>query len=143
MKSSYFSILIFAIFASCALPRYKKQPDGVRMVHYHTGVEYRGVNLFEWFFKFKNPRYGEGYGELVKDPNALYGKSKSRYTTRVKDRRTYVKPPTEEQWVKMLAPDSVKNEIVDSTTVSKSSSTKSKKKIKSKITVDTESSGAE
>ena len=46
----------------------------VRMVHYHDGTEYRGVSLFHWYFKGKNPRYGDGYPKLVKDPAAEYKK---------------------------------------------------------------------
>lgn len=38
------------------------------MVHYHMGYEYRGVSLWDWHFKYKNPRYGEGYPTLVNDP---------------------------------------------------------------------------
>lgn len=108
------------------------------MVHYHNGLEYRGVTLWEWFFKYKNPRYGEGYGVLVKDPAAMYGKSKSHYTTRVKARRTYVKPPTEEQWANMLNPP------VDSSSLSKGDTTSKtteriKKTEKKKKSVDSES----
>ncbi len=113
----------------------------MQMVHYHNGLEYRGVTLWEWFFKYKNPRYGEGYGVLVKDPAAIYGKNKSHYTTRVKARRTYVKPPTEEQWVNMLNPP------VDSTSLTKTDEKKEivdnkpKKENKKKKAVDNESSG--
>lgn len=114
----------------------------MQMVHYHNGLEYRGVTLWEWFFKYKNPRYGEGYGVLVKDPAAIYG-NKSHYTTRVKARRTYVKPPTEEQWANMLNPP------VDSTSLTKTEDKKEivdnkpKKENKKKKAVDTESGGYE
>lgn len=121
------------------LSRYKKQPDGVRMVHYHFGTEYRGVSVWEWWFKFRNPRYGQGYNELVKDPSSLYGKNKNKYTTRVRSRRTYVKPLSEEAWVKLISPDTASNNSTKKTDKESDSKKKNSNK-KSKKAADSESS---
>ncbi|MDX2191085.1 MAG: hypothetical protein SFY32_14585 [Bacteroidota bacterium] len=58
------------------MKRCKGRLCGVRMEHYHDGYEYRGVSLFEYIFKFKNPRYGNGFPEPTKDPSAVYDKKK-------------------------------------------------------------------
>ena len=115
--AGYISLFfIFFLLQNCALPKYEKQPDGVRMVHYHTGYEYRGVSLWDWHFKYKNPRYGQGYGFLSKDPAAVHKKNKGKFVTKVPDNRTYVKPPTIEEWVKLTTPPEKKGGLVEDST---------------------------
>ena len=55
---------------ACVMKRCRGRQCTVRMEHYHDGYEYRGVNWFTYIFKYKNPRYGKGYPDLVKDPSA-------------------------------------------------------------------------
>ncbi len=135
LKIIYFLVLLFFLF-SCALPRYKKQPDAVRMVHYHYGEEYRGVSLWDWFFKYKNPRQGQGYGSLAKDPAAVHKKNKGRYITRVKDNRTYARIPTEEEWIKLTNPPKPKSGLVDTSTTNKKEKEPTKKEKKASLTPD-------
>lgn len=61
---------LILISPGCAIKRCKGRKCGVRMVHYHDGYEYRGVNLFVYLLKYKNPRYGRGFEKPVKDPSA-------------------------------------------------------------------------
>lgn len=44
----------------------------VRMIHMHEGVEYFGKNhwfLKSWFYTGKNPKVGEGFRKMKRDPH--------------------------------------------------------------------------
>jgi hypothetical protein len=44
----------------------------VRMIHLHEGVEYFGKNhwfLKAWWYTGKNPKIGEGFGKMRRDPH--------------------------------------------------------------------------
>lgn len=69
----FFFILTFSL-NSCFKPRCKNRQCGVRMEHYHNGDEFRGVSLFNYIFRYKNPRTGNGFPEIVKDPAAVVKK---------------------------------------------------------------------
>lgn len=71
----------------------------MRMVHYVDGTEYRGVSQWDWIFRYKNPRYGEGYAKLAKDPSAVTKKNKRNYATKVKEYRVPVKRMTMNEWL--------------------------------------------
>ena len=62
--------LTFSLSSCLFMARCKNRQCGVRMEHYHNGDEFRGVSLFDYIFKYKNPRTGNGFPELVKDPAA-------------------------------------------------------------------------
>lgn len=61
-------------------------------MHYHTGDEYRGVSVFTYMFKNKNPRYGWGYPNLVKDPNGVDDSDKNGYDVKSKENLKVIKP---------------------------------------------------
>lgn len=61
-------------------------------MHYHDGDEFRGVNKFTYFFKNKNPRYGWGYPNLVKDPNGVEDPDKNGYDKKSKANLNAKKP---------------------------------------------------
>lgn len=77
---------------SCWPKRCKGRQCTVRMMHYHHGDEYRGVNKFTYFFRNKNPRYGWGYPNLVKDPNSIDNTDKNVYDKKSKANLKVIKP---------------------------------------------------
>lgn len=93
MKKIVFVFIIFIFIShSCVIKRCKDRQCTVRMVHYHNGDEYRGVNLFTYLFKNKNPRYGWGYPNLVKEPNAVPNADKNGYEIHSKANLKVIKP---------------------------------------------------
>lgn len=92
-------IFITFLLDSCALKRCKGRQCTVRMVHFHNGDEYRGVSLFTYLFKNKNPRYGWGFPNLVKDPNGVENPDKNGYDKKSKAQLKVIipKPPKEEK----------------------------------------------
>lgn len=90
------SIVFFVNFA-CWPKRCKGRQCTVRMMHYHNGDEFRGVNKFTYFFKNKNPRYGWGYPNLVKDPNAVDEADKNVYDQKSKANLKVIKPKPEKE----------------------------------------------
>ncbi len=93
MKNS-FIILLFLLFctSSCAIKRCKGRQCTVKMVHYHNGDEFRGVSLFTYLFKNKNPRYGWGFPNLVKDPNGVQDPNKNGFDKKSKAYLKVIKP---------------------------------------------------
>lgn len=93
MKIKIFVIVtILFCFSRCAIKRCKGKQCTVRMVHYHNGDEFRGVNLFTYLFKNKNPRYGWGFPTLVKDPNGIVNPDKNGYSKKSKAYLKVIKP---------------------------------------------------
>lgn len=79
IKLLYLFLFLCTQFFGCIMP--PKSPykeDHVRMNHYIKGIEYRGVSAWKYIFRNKNPRTGEGYPEILKDPTAVKKKKKNK-----------------------------------------------------------------